>query len=139
MSSFPAIITQDAEDDLTMAVPKIAVPKSSPESISSPDSSKLIPDIKKKKLVQQSMFGKPLPHFKLKVRVCSYKKKDGTLVKKHTRGMTSKKSKNPLLQKRISFKHCNNGKHTLKETVDLVHSLHDLETLDLICNSFTKK
>ena len=84
-----AIVSQDAEEDLTMTVPKMAVPEPSPESISSPDSSKvlispkLIPDFKKK-LVQQSMFGKPLPHFKPKVRVCSYKKNYAILVKKCT-------------------------------------------------------
>ena len=137
MSSFPAVVTQEDGDELNMAThceeddtpfPKLpTTPFVSPRpQVSS----------KKKKLVQQSMFGKPLPHFKPKVKVSSYKRKDGTLVKKYTRNTTGKKSYKSIKTKNLSWKDYKDRKVASKETVDLVHSLHISDTLDLIRNSF---
>ena len=92
----PAIITQDEVDCLTMT--------SSNESsqANSVDNKPQVPPISRK-LAQRDLHGNPVPASKLKIKVKSYRKRNGTLVKKYSRKTTGKSTTKPSNPK-IMFK-----------------------------------
>ena len=114
MSSLaPAIITQDDDETLTMAQPP--VPSKKPTTHS--------PSLFPKKVVQYNLHGKPVPASKLKVKVKSYKRRNGTLVKKYSRKTSQKtflKTPNP----RITFKKLHNSVNSCAKSINLAHSIY---------------
>ena len=112
----PAIITQDEVDCLTMT--------SSNESsqANSVDNKTRVSPISRK-LVQRDLHGNPVPASKLKIKVKSYRKRNGTLVKKYsckTAGKATTKPSNP----KIMFKTLLKSGNSCKKSIDLAHSLY---------------
>ena len=113
-STSPAIITQDEDNSMAMAV--------SSNSVHHPKTNLIVP-VPSKKLVQRDLHGNPVPASKLKIKVKSYKKRNGTLVKKHSRRTVDKaptKHSNP----KIFFKKLSKSKDICRDSVNLAHSLY---------------
>ena len=112
----PAIITQDDDLCSTMAKPK---EPSRPTPVKNSLQLPLFP----KKLVQHDLHGNPVPASKLKTKVKSYKKQNGTLVKRHSR-KTVDKSIRKTRSRKVLFQSLSKSAGHCKKSLNLAHSLY---------------
>ena len=122
MSSLPHYITQDDEYECaTMAKPIPTPSDNSEDSCPSIKSTSFVSSTSKK-FFQINMFGKRVCPSKLKTKVKSYRKRNGTLVKKYSRKQPSETTAAtkppPVLFKRLKMS------TSCKDSVDLAHSLY---------------
>ena len=94
----------------------------SSNSVHHPKTNLIVP-VPSKKLVQCDLHGNPVPASKLRIKVKSYKKHNGTLVKKHSRRTVDKALTKPSNPK-IFFKKLSKSKDICRDSVNLAHSLY---------------
>ena len=116
-ASLPVIITQD--EDFT--TPPTMAKSSNVNSNRTPN---LFPaGITPRRSIQVDLWGKPVPPSKLKVKVKSYKKRNGTSVSKYSRDrkeMVTLKAPKP----RISFKELFKSGDSCTDSINLAHSIY---------------
>ena len=121
MSSLPHYITQDDQPESVTMTEQETPPVQDTELVH-PSSGRSNTSVPAKKLVQVDFFGRKVCPSKMKVKVRSYNRNNGTRVRKYSRkqssGPTKKTRSAPLsFKKLMSTTSC-------KDSVDLAHSLY---------------